>query len=240
MSAAGTGPECMIGVLVLMENPVRRLPIVEALQSAGYRVIPANDGRVAARQVEQDPPGMVIIDMRSPGAVNRNFIRNISLGHRIPVVLIAEQGGRDVERAFAVEADECITDPLSREETLARLGETLRRRLGGPAIVPSGTIRLGTMRISSMERTVTISGRAVQLSPMEFSLLWELASNAGSIMSQDTLIHRVWGQLAQARYALLRTTIKNLRRNLGDDARAPRYIVTVKKAGYRMGRVGDE
>jgi two-component system KDP operon response regulator KdpE len=91
------------------------------------------------------------------------------------------------------------------------------------------------MTIAHPARSATISGRTVQIPRMEFNLLWELASNAGCIMSHEVLIEQVWGHRSPQGDSILRTTIKNLRRRLDDDARSPRYIFTVKKAGYRMG-----
>ena len=207
---------------------------MESLLSAGYRVFTADEGREAVQRAGLDPPGVVLVDMRLRGVAHRDFIRDVSLGHDIPVVLIAGEGGQDVGHAFEVGADDCITDPLSRGEALARIKEALRRRSGRMGGGSPGTIRLGNMTVRHSERIATISGRRVQLPPVEFHLLWELASNAGCIMSQDTLIDRVWGHGYQAKYDLLRTTIKNLRRKLGDDAASPRYIVTVNKAGYGM------
>ena len=235
----GPGPRDAASVLLLMEDRETRRPVVEDLESAGYRVVTADNAWEAVLRVGQDPPGMVLIDMRTRDVGDHNFIGNISLGHDIPVVLIAGDGSQDVALAFEVGADDCIADPLTRGETLARVRETLKRRAERGAGAGHGTIRLGRMTISRPECSVTIPGRTVQLPMMEFTLLWELATNAGRVTTYETLIARLWGPGSGNRSNKVRVVIKNLRRKLGDDARSPRYIFTVKKAGYRMGPRGQ-
>ena len=177
----GLGPGDAISVLLIMEE----------LESAGYRVTTVEKAWEAVRQASQDPPGMGLIGMRTRDVTDRNFIRDISLGHDIPVILIAEDGSQDVALAFEVGAYDCIADPLTRGETQARMGETLKRRAERGAGAGYGTIRLGRMTISRPECSVTIPGRTVQLPMMEFTLLWELATNAGRVMTYETLIARL-------------------------------------------------
>ena len=234
----GPGPGDAVSVLLIMEDRETRRPVVEQLESAGYRVTTVEKAWEAVRQAGQDPPGMVLIDMRTRDVTDWNFIRDISLGHDIPVVLIAGDGSQDVALAFEVGADDCIADPLTRGEVLARMGEALRRRAERGAGAGHGTIRLGGMTISRPECSVTVSGRMVHLPLMEFTLLWELATNAGRVTTYETLIARLWGPGSGNRSNKVRVVIKNLRRKLGDDARSPRYIFTVPKAGYRMGPRG--
>ena len=113
---------------------------------------------------------------------------------------------------------DCITYPLGGG-ALARMREALRRRAERGAGAGCGTIRRGTMTISYPERSVTISGRTVQLPMMESNLLWELATNAGRIMSHNDLIDRAWGPGSPRRLTNLRAAIKNLipLPGLGDD-----------------------
>ena len=167
----GREPGDAVRVLLLTEDPEARRPVVEDLESAGCRVTTAEGVWEAVRQVGQYPPAMVLIEMRIRDVTDRNFVRHISLGHDIPVLFIAAGGSRDVAAAFEAGGDDCITDPLGGE-TLARMGEALRRRAERGARANPGTIRLGTMAMSHPERSVTISGRAVQLTPLEFNLWW--------------------------------------------------------------------
>ena len=127
MSATGRESKNGVGVLLVMEDRGMRRHVVENLKSEGYWVDAADEALGAVRQVGRDPPGMVLIDMRSQGVVEHNFIRDISLGHDIPVILIARGESRDVALAFEIGGDDCITDPLG-DETVARVRETLRRR----------------------------------------------------------------------------------------------------------------
>ena len=159
MSVTGSAPRDAVRVLLVTGNQEVRRSMVDNPQSRGCRVSSAYEARDALGRAAQDPPGMVLVEMRSRGLVNRKFIRSISLGHDIPVILIAGEGTQDVEKAFEVGADDCITDPLSRGETLARINEALRRRSDHRAGRSPGILRLGKMTISHPERAVTLSGR---------------------------------------------------------------------------------
>lgn len=92
----------------------------------------------------------------------------------------------------------------------------------------------GDITIDNAARMVRVSGRPVDLAPIEYKLLSELAVNAGTLLTHDQLLHAVWESGADADASRLRNVIKELRRKLGDDARNPRYIVTVPRVGYRM------
>ena len=97
-----------------------------------------------------------------------------------------------------------------------------------------GTLRAGGLTIDYAERRVTLAGRPVQLTAIEYGLLFELSAKAGCVMTYDRLLQRVWGLRGSSDSRRVRTAAKQLRRKLGDDANNPTYIITEPRVGYRM------
>ena len=137
-------------------------------------------------------------------------------------------------RALNMGAEDYITKPFSSTELLARVTLSLRKRSSTGAAMPREPYRLGDLTIDYADRSVTVSGRPVHLSPTEYKLLCELSISAGRTMTRDQIGRQVWGSEYLGEGTLLRTTVKNVRHKLGDDAKDPRYIFTEPRVGYRM------
>ena len=102
--------------------------------------------------------------------------------------------------------------------------------------MPRQPFRLQDLTIDYVNRTVSTSDGAVHLSATEYKLLFELSISAGRTLTRDQLLRRVWGQMYSGEGELLRATVKNLRRKLGDDANDPKYVFTEPRVGYRMAK----
>ena len=94
---------------------------------------------------------------------------------------------------------------------------------------------LGDLTLDYARRTVSVAGRAVNLTPTEYGLLFELSVNAGLVLTFDHLLERVWGEGSSRDRRNLRTYVKRLRRKLGDNVGSPKYIFPEPRVGYRMG-----
>ncbi|MCY4554810.1 MAG: winged helix-turn-helix domain-containing protein [Chloroflexi bacterium] len=103
-------------------------------------------------------------------------------------------------------------------------------------ITSDSTYQLADVRINLSDRTVSVSGQPVQLTATEYKLMAELTAGAGRVLTQDMLLHRVWGPGYTGESQLLRSYIKSLRQKLGDNARKPTYIFTEHGIGYRMAK----
>ena len=101
---------------------------------------------------------------------------------------------------------------------------------------PSEPFMLGELTIDYTQRRVTLAGQTVQLTPIEYGLLFELSVNAGREMTYDRLLQRVWGLPRSGDSRRVRTAAKQLRRKLGDDANNPTYILNEPRVGYRMAK----
>ena len=115
----------------------------------------------------------------------------------------------------------------------------LRRRAASALSEPPEPYRRGELTIDYAELRVSLAGRAVRLTNIEYRLLFELSVNAGLVLTHEQLLQRVWGLEHHGRPGAVRTFVKNLRRKLGDDADTPTYIFTEPRVGYRMARGRD-
>ena len=123
-----------------------------------------------------------------------------------------------------------ITPTISRTYAL----NTDSKREAPEWAEPSEPYVFGELTIDYAERRVTLAGRPVQLTVIEYGLLFELSANAGRVMTYDRLLQRVWGLRGSGDSRRVRTAAKQLRRKLGDDANNPTYILNEPRVGYRM------
>ena len=129
-----------------------------------------------------------------------------------------------------------MVKPFSPTELVARIKAALRKREAPEWAEPSEPYVLGDLTIDYAERRVTLAGRPVQLTAIEYGLLFELSANAGRVMTYDRLLQRVWGLRRSGDSRRVRTAAKQLRRKLGDNANNPTYILNEPRVGYRMSK----
>ncbi len=218
------------------EHQVLRL-LQRSLDEAGYQPIVTSDPSQVTKIVEKEEPDLVLLDLMLPGVSGFDLLRQIREFSGVPVIfLTASDHSEDTVRALKMGADDYITKPFSVSELLARIEASLRRRVLVDQMEVRPPFVLGDLMISFSERRVTVGGQVVSLSATEYKLLYELATNAGRVLTHDQILQRVWGPEYSGETELVRSFIRNLRRKLGDDARNPRYIFTEPQVGYRMPR----
>ena len=159
-------------------------------------------------------------------------MKDIAETRDVPVIFLSAYGqDKLVARAFDMGAADYVVKPFSPTELLARIRAALRRR---EVPKPSEPYVLGDLTIDYDERRVTLAGRPVELTAKEYGTLAELSTNAGRVLTYETLLRRVWGLDADADIRPMRTAINSIRRKLGDAAENPTYVFTELRVGYRM------
>jgi two-component system, OmpR family, KDP operon response regulator KdpE len=195
----------------------------------------SKDGSDVARMMEAEDPDIVILDLMLPGADGFELCRDIR--ERSPVgiiVLSARRGETDKVRALNLGADDYMTKPFGIEELLARINATLRRSRPGPADPPEPAVVVaGGVEIDLEARRVTKDGRLVHLTPTEFALLREFATNPGVLLTHATLLRRVWGPGYETETEYTRVYVARLRAKLEDDD-GPPLVITEPRSGYRF------
>ena len=128
-----------------------------------------------------------------------------------------------------------VVKPFSASELTARIRAALRQRAG--LAPPAQPYALGDLGIDYAQRRVTFAGSPLELTATEYAVLYELTAHAGTVLTHQQLLARVWGVGRSGDTGLLRTIVRRLRAKLGDDADSPRYIFTVPRVGYWMERL---
>ena len=227
-------------VLCVDDDPQTLRYVRDALAGAGYAPIVTADPQEAASLVEANDPHLVLLDLMLPGTDGIELMGDILDMADVPVIFLSAYGQEEIiARAFENGADDYVVKPFSPTELVARIKAALRKREAPEWAEPSQPYVFGDLTIDYAERRVTLAGRPVQLTAIEYGLLFELSANAGRVMTYDRLLQRVWGLRRSGDSRRVRTAAKQLRRKLGDDANNPTYILNEPRVGYRMEK-GEE
>ena len=177
---------------------------------------------------------MVILDIMMPVLDGIEACRQIrSFSDAYVIMLTARDDEIDTLVGLSVGADDYLTKPFSPRVLVARI-KTMLRRPRSTATTPEEVRRFGELEIDPGAREVRLAGEKVELTRTEFDLLDVLSAEPRVAFSRARLLERVWDDWPGDDH-LVDVHIANLRRKLGDDAAAPRYVRTVRGVGYRMG-----
>jgi two-component system alkaline phosphatase synthesis response regulator PhoP len=225
--------------ILVVEDELHLVEVVcDYLKQAGYRVLTARDGQTALSLARYERPDLVVLDLLLPGGMDgldvcRALRRDPTLGD-VPILMLTARI-EEADRLIGLElgADDYVTKPFSPREVVARVRAVLRR--AGGRGQPSGVVRTGELAVDLANRSVTVSGQPIALTPTEFDLLAVLARNPGRPFTREQLLGLVY-EVAYAGYdRAIDSHIKNLRRKIEPDPHEPRYIVTVYGVGYKFG-----
>jgi two-component system response regulator MtrA len=226
-------------ILIVEDNPDLAYGLRTGLEIEGYEVTVAEDGETGLARAKQWLPDLVILDLMLPGMDGYRVLRSLrDDGLEMPVLILTARGQEaDKVLGFRLGADDYVTKPCGVLELLARVGALLRRsRMSERTFHPASETmeRFGDIEINPAFRTVTKAGEVVALSPKEFDLLLTLLRRRGAVASRVELLREVWGHRVEVMTRTVDIHIAELRRKLEDDPSAPRHILTVWKAGYRL------
>ncbi len=214
--------------------------IASYLEQAGFQVRQEHTGRAAAEAARSEDPDVIILDLGLPGMDGVEVCRRIRTFSDCYILMLTARGD-EVDRliGLSVGADDYITKPFSNRELVARVRTVLRRPrrpAGGPGIEDDPTRVFGELRIDPNGHEVWIGTTSVHLTRTEFDLLDALSRRPGLAFGRRQLMDEVWGPSWVGDEHVVDVHIANLRRKLGDDPNAPRYVLTVRGVGYRMGK----
>jgi DNA-binding response OmpR family regulator len=206
------------------------------LQFEGYEVLTASDGQQALDLIEAHNPDLVLLDVMMPRMDGFTVCQQVREFSWVPIIIVTARGqDQDKVRGLDLGADDYLTKPFSVDELLARVRAVLRRtHVSNGEATPSSGTTIGELRIDYKQHLVTMAGRDVTLTPIEYRLLAYLAQNAGRIVTQDLLLEHIWGAEYVGESHMLQVNINRLRRKLEPDPTHPRYLLTRVGIGYLL------
>ncbi|MDF2657001.1 MAG: family transcriptional regulator [Bacillota bacterium] len=209
--------------------------IAAVLSSNQYHPIKSDKGKTAVSMAASHCPDLILLDLGLPDMDGIDVLRSIREWSAIPVIVVSARGHeREKVEALDLGADDYITKPFGTSELLARIRTALRhsqKSFTGASIADK--ISLGELEINFEKRLVTMSGKEVHLTPIEYRIIQLLSQNMGKVLTHDYIIREIWGPYTNE-IQTLRVNMANIRRKLEKNPAEPRYIFTEVGVGYRM------
>lgn len=223
--------------LVVDDEPSLTRVVAGYLEHEGFVVTTAPDGEQALAAARADPPDVVVLDLMLPGIDGIEVCRQLrTFSDAYVIMLTARSEEVDTLIGLSVGADDYMTKPFSPRELTARIRGLLRRpRTSVQPGEESQARVIGELSLDPQSREVHLGQTPVELTRTEFDLLDALSERPKLAYSRRQLIERVWGSDWVGDEHLVDIHIVHIRQKLGDDPAAPRYIMTLRGVGYRMG-----
>lgn len=210
------------------------------LEAADYTAKTATNLSAALKLIELEEPDLALLDLALPDDEQRDPLARVLARTTAPIVALGGADPAACVGALDAGAADYIAQPLSVEETLARVRRALRP-LPGQASEPRQRIfTCGDLVIDDAQRLVTIGGAPTQLSKTEYRLLRTLAQHLGKTLSHEALLAQVWGPAYSKEIEFVWVYIRRLRRKIEPDPARPRYILTAPGVGYRLAQPAAE
>lgn len=220
-------------VLVVDDEAQITRVLRRGLESAGYQVRIANDGRSGLDTFRAWLPDLVITDLSMPGYDGLELCSRIRQLSEVPILVLSVKDDEPVKvKALDLGADDYVSKPFGMAELTARVRALLRR--SAPAVQSDTGIEVGDFKIDPQQHLLEVSGRPVHLTPKEFDLIQFFIANRGKVLTHRTILSAVWGTGSSEQPEYLRVFIGNLRKKLEPDPSTPKYLKTEPWIGYRF------
>jgi DNA-binding response OmpR family regulator len=207
-----------------------------ALRRDGFTVIQATDGEQAMQKWEREEPDLVLLDANMPKMNGFEVCRQIRQASTTPVIMLtARDDEADILQGLELGADDYVTKPFSAKQLIARIKAVIRRCQGDPYRQPVSELTAGDVVLDLQSHEARKSGSVVQLTPLEFRLLYMLAMNEGRVIPYDRLVEYAWGYDG-GDSSLLKTHMSHIRSKLGLSGTGPGSIRAIPGVGYSLSR----
>ena len=226
-----------ISVLIIEDEKSICDFIGKTLDSHEYKVTAANNGKDGLALITSSLPDLVLLDLGLPDMDGMDIIRKTREWSSLPIIVISART-QDKEKVQALDAgaDDYITKPFGTFELLARIRTAIRHnnKLSDDSQNANRPYAADGLTIDFERRLVTLHGKEIHLTRVEYKIVSLLAKNSGKVMTYDTLIDQVWGPYADDNNRILRVNMANIRRKIEENPGEPKYIFTELGVGYRM------
>lgn len=226
-----------ISVLIIEDEKSICDFIGKTLDSHEYKVTAANNGKDGLALITSSLPDLVLLDLGLPDMDGMDIIRKTREWSSLPIIVIsARTQEKEKVQALDAGADDYITKPFGTFELLARIRTAIRHnnKLSDDSQNANRPYAADDLTIDFERRLVTLHGKEIHLTRVEYKIVSLLAKNSGKVMTYDTLIDQVWGPYADDNNRILRVNMANIRRKIEENPGEPKYIFTELGVGYRM------
>lgn len=218
-----------ISVLIIEDEKSICDFIGKTLDSHEYKVTAANNGKDGLALITSSLPDLVLLDLGLPDMDGMDIIRKTREWSSLPIIVIsARTQEKEKVQALDAGADDYITKPFGTFELLARIRTAIRHnnKLSDDSQNANRPYAADGLTIDFERRLMTLHGKEIHLTRVEYKIVSLLAKNSGKVMTYDTLIDQVWGPYADDNNRILRVNMANIRRKIEENPGEPKYIFT--------------
>ena len=228
-------------VLVIEDESNIRSFVQTVLETNGYQVLTAQRCRQGILMLSSHVPDLVVLDLGLPDMDGEEFIRLTRCSSMIPIIVLsARTEEQDKVSALDLGANDYITKPFGTAELLARVRASLRiNRMNLQAAIPGSVFALEGLVIDYDRRQVTVDGKIVHMTQIEYNILSLLSQQVGKVLTYSAIINAIWGTMDDGSVKKLQVNMANIRKKLGCTPGDTRYIVNELGVGYRMSDLND-
>lgn len=206
-------------------------------KKAGAHIFTAHDGLEGISKLFTCNPNLIILDVMMPGTNGFEVCQRIRQVSNAPIIMLtALNHEQEMLRGLESGADDFLTKPFNADVLLARAKTVLRRSANGNAQNTNFHFNNGHLSIDIERRHVLVNERRVKLTPIEFRLLVYLARNAGKVLTFNHILSNVWGDEYRGSVDYVHVYVSHLRNKIEENAKQPRYVLTVHGVGYMFER----
>ena len=207
------------------------------LENCGYNVLTAHNGLDALESFKANRPSLIILDLMLPDLSGEEVCQSIRSVSKVPILMLtAKVDEESILKGLNIGADDYVTKPFSPKQIVARVNALLRRSVTDESNVGQAIrVNQDDLVIYPESREIIKAGKAVNLTPNEYNILFTLLKHPKKVFTREELINIVLGEDFSGFDRTIDTHIKNLRQKIETDTKSPRYIVTVHGVGYRFG-----
>ena len=225
-------------ILVVDDEPEIADLVALYLGNEGFAVRRFYSPKEALDSALEAPPELAVLDVMMPGLDGFTLCRRLREKYTFPIIMLtAKEEEIDKFTGLAIGADDYVTKPFRPLELVARVKAQLRRslRYNGGQQEAEATAAYRGLFLNRETHVCTLDEKPVELTPIEFSILWTLCKNRGRVISSEELFKEVWGEKYFTGNNTVMVHIRHLREKMQDSAENPRYIKTVWGVGYKIG-----
>lgn len=211
--------------------------ISTSLSAQDYRISTVHTGKEALPIITSQCPDLILLDLGLPDMDGMEIIRQVRTWSSVPIIVLsARTQEQEKVRALDLGADDYLTKPIGTSELLARIRTALRHsnRLNTDSPLYKRPFHAKGLTIDFEKHLVSVDGKDVHLTQIEFKIISLLAQNSGRVMTYDTIISNIWGPYADDDNSILRVNMAHIRRKLEQNPAEPQYVFTEIGIGYRM------
>lgn len=223
----------MTTILIVDDEAKIRTLVTAYLEGEGFTVYSADDGQGALLMFRRYRPALIVLDIMLPEIDGLDVLRHIRRESEAYVLLLTAKSD-EVDRVIglSIGADDYLTKPFSPRELVARVKAILRRGRDPNAV--HNLLSFDSLHIDEARREVQVEGEKIDLTAIEFNLLYTLATHAGRVLTRQQLIEKVWGYDFYGDTRVVDVHIGRLRGKLEADPAEPRFVQTVRGVGYKL------